>query len=231
MHTDRRASPRIWDADWHVLRCLANALRAALADPELRLRGARVLDFGCGGRPYEAWFVSAGAAYQGADLEGEPEVRVRRDGGLDAPDGHFDIVASFQVLEHVWDVARYLGEARRVLRDGGRLLLSTHGSWPYHPHPGDFRRWTADGLRREVEERGFRMVRMQPVVGPLAWTTVFRNIGLSRLLRAVPLAGAPLAGVAAAALNGWAWLEDRLTPAWVTEHNACVYLAVFVRAT
>lgn len=230
MHPNRRSAPRIWDADWHVLRGLAAALRASLADPELRLRGARVLDFGCGSRPYEAWFASAGAAYQGADLHSDAEVRVHQDGRLDAPDGHFDVVTSFQVLEHVWDVARYLGEARRVLRDGGRLLLSTHGSWPYHPHPGDYRRWTAVGLRREVEERGFRMLRMRPVVGPLAWTTVFRNIGLSRLLRRVPLGGAPLAGAAAAALNAWAWIEDRLTPASITEHNACVYLALFVRA-
>lgn len=229
MHEDRRAAPHIWDADWHVLHALGAALRAALTDPELRLHGARVLDFGCGSRPYEPWFAAAGARYHGADIGGQAEVRVRDDGGIEAPDAQFDIVASFQVLEHVWDVALYLREARRVLREGGRLLLSTHGAWLYHPHPGDFRRWTADGLRREVEAQGFKMVRMWPVVGPLAWTTVFRSLGLSQALRAIPLAGAPLSALAAAALNARAWLEDRLTPASVTANNACVYLGLFGR--
>jgi SAM-dependent methyltransferase len=229
MHADRRSSPRLWDADWHVLRALGAALRAALADPELRLSGARVLDFGCGSRPYEGWFAAAGAHYLGADIEGRTDVRIHPDGRLEAGDAQFDIVASFQVLEHVWDVRQYLREAWRVLRAEGHLLLSTHGAWPYHPHPGDFRRWTADGLRREVAAHGFELVRMRPVVGPLAWTTVFRNLGLARLLRGVPLAGAPLAAAASLALNCRAWLEDRLTPESITADNACVYLALFRR--
>jgi SAM-dependent methyltransferase len=226
---DRRSAPRIWHADWHVLRALGRSLRAAMADPELRLRGARVLDFGCGSRPYESWFTEAGALYHGADIDAQAEVRVARGGRLEAPDRQFDIVASFQVLEHVWDIDLYLREARRVLRDDGRLLLSTHGSWPYHPHPGDFRRWTADGLRREVVERGFELVRMRPVVGPLAWTTVFRALGLSRMLRPIPFVGAPLAAASAALLNAWAWVEDRLTPSSITADNACLYLGLFRR--
>jgi SAM-dependent methyltransferase len=229
VNADRRSAPRLWDADWHVLRALGAALRAALADPELRPAGARVLDFGCGTRPYEAWFAQAGALYQGADIEGPNEVRIDHEGRLDARDAQFDIVASFQVLEHVWDVGQYLREAWRVLRADGRLLLSTHGAWPYHPHPGDFRRWTAEGLRREVSAHGFELVHLWPVVGPLAWTTVFRNLGLSRFLRGIPGAGAPLAAACAIALNCRAWLEDRLTPASITADNACVYLALFRR--
>lgn len=231
MNAERRAAPRAWDPDWHVLRSLGIALRAALADKALGARGARVLDFGCGSRPYEAWFAAAGARYHGADIGGGAEIAVGADGGLAAADGDFDVVASFQVLEHVWDVGAYLREARRVLRRDGRLLLSTHGAWLYHPHPGDYRRWTAEGLRREVEAQGFALQRMWPIAGPLAWTTVLRNVGLGYLLRKIPLAGAPLAGAAALALNGWAWLEDVLTPAAITANNACVYLALFRRGS
>ena len=226
---DRRAQPRFWDADWHVLRGLATALHGAFDDPELCLPGAQVLDFGCGSRPYEPWITARGGLYQGADFEQHTEVRIRDDGRLDALDRQFDIVASFQVLEHVWDVSLYLSEARRVLRRDGRLLLSTHGSWLYHPHPGDYRRWTAAGLQREVEAGGFRLIRMWPVVGPLAWTTVFRNLGISQALRAIPLAGAPLSVVSAAALNARAWLEDRLTPTSAIANNACIYLGLFKR--
>jgi 2-polyprenyl-3-methyl-5-hydroxy-6-metoxy-1,4-benzoquinol methylase len=125
MHDHRRAAPRIWQADWLVLREMARVLRGVLADPALGLQGAQTLDFGCGARPYEPWFAAAGARYRGADIDAAHEVRIRSDGTLDCGDAEYDVVASFQVLEHVWDLATYLGEARRVLRKGGRLLLST----------------------------------------------------------------------------------------------------------
>jgi SAM-dependent methyltransferase len=223
MHPDRRADPRIWQPDWLPLREQARAIRAALAHPGLRLAGARVLDFGCGTRPYEPWFAAAGARYEGADIEGSPEIRIGADGRLAAADAQYDLVASFQVLEHVWDVARYLDEARRVLRADGWLLLSTHGNWLYHPHPGDYRRWTGVGLAREIEARGFRLERMQPVLGPLAWMMVFHLLGAKHVL------GSALAALLSVPLNALAWLEDRVTPAYITENNACVYVGLFRR--
>ena len=224
-----RAAPKLSQPDWLVLREMARALHRILAGPELRLHGARVLDYGCGTRPYEPWFREAGADYRGADLDGAHEVRIHADGSLDCASGEFDVVASFQVLEHVWDLGAYLGEARRVLRAGGSLLLSTHGSWLSHPHPHDYRRWTAEGLRREVESRGFRVQRMEAVVGPLAWTTVFRSLGVAQFLKNIPLAGRPLAGATALVYNVRAWLEDRITPPAITAVNACTYIALFRR--
>jgi SAM-dependent methyltransferase len=204
-------------------------LRGFLADPALRLLGAQVIDFGCGSRPYERWFVAAGARYRGADIDGGHEVLIHADGTLACGDAECDLVASFQVLEHVWDVATYLREARRVLRAERHLLLSTHGTWLYHPHPNDYRRWTAEGLRREVEAQGFSLVRMVPVVGPLAWTTVFRSLGAAHFLKKLPLLGAPLAGLAATLLNARAWMEDRITPSAITATNACTYVGLFRR--
>jgi SAM-dependent methyltransferase len=226
----RRAAPRFWQPDWLVLREMARVLRALLADRSLQLRDARVLDFGCGTRPYEAWFAAAGARYRGADIDGGHEVRISADGRLDCADAEYDGVASFQVLEHVWDIDGYLGEARRALRPEGWLLLSTHGSWLYHPHPADYRRWTAEGLQREVESRGFRLVRMEPVVGPLAWTTIFRSLGMVHALKPLPLVGPSLAAFAAALLNARAWIEERITPRAITAVNACTYIALFRRA-
>src|SRR5258708_314565 len=212
MDPGRRAVARFWQPDWLVLREIARVLRGLLADPALKLRDARVLDFGCGTRPYEAWFAAAGARYRGADIDATHEVRIREDGTLDCADGEYDLVASFQVLEHVWDLDAYLGEARRALRPEGWLLLSTHGSWLYHPHPHDYRRWTAEGLQREIESRGFRLVRMEPVVGPLALTTIYRTLGLTQFLKRIPF----LAGAVAMPLNLCAWLEDRITPQSIT---------------
>jgi len=229
MEQNARADPRVWDLGWLVLRRQGQAIRRLLANPALQLHGARVLDFGCGTRPYEPWLCAMGARYEGADIDAGHEVLVREDGMLSAAAATYDMVTSFQVLEHVWDLSVYLGEAWRVLKPGGSLLLSTHGSWFYHPHPGDYRRWTREGLRREVEARGFRLIDMHAVVGPLAWTTVLRSYGYAYALRPIPLAGPVLCASAALLANLLAWVEDRVTPTHITADNACVYVGLFQR--
>jgi len=227
MSHGRRAVPVIWQPDWYVLHELARAIRESLA--QLDLKGTRVLDYGCGERPYESWFVAAGAQYRGADLDGAHEVKIAPDGALVAEDASVELVASFQVLEHVWDVANYLREAHRVLVPGGSLLLSTHGAWLYHPHPGDYRRWTIAGLKREVEVHGFHLVSMRPAAGPLAWTTVLRALGLCHFLGKLPIAGRALVAASACLLGLKAWIEDRITPQEVIRDNACMYVALFRR--
>ena len=72
---------------------------------------------------------------------------------------------STQVLEHVRDPQVYLAECMRVLRPGGRLLLSTHGIMVYHPDPVDYWRWTGEGLKRAVEQAGFKVVRFEGIMG------------------------------------------------------------------
>jgi hypothetical protein len=70
---------------------------------------------------------------------------------------------------------------------------------------------------------------MEPVVGPLAWTTVFRALGMVHVLKPLPLVGAALAGLAAGVMNGRAWLEERITPRGITATNACTYIGLFRR--
>jgi SAM-dependent methyltransferase len=211
------------------MRRQAEAIQSLFNHPAFAPQGARLLDFGCGTRPYEPWFTAAGAKYFAADIDGTHDVMVRENGSLAAADASFEIVVSFQVLEHVWDVNTYLGETHRVLKAGGRLLLSTHGSWFYHPHPGDYRRWTAEGLRREVEERGFRLLEMRPVVGPLAWTSILRSYGFAYATQRLSHVGHALAAAATLLYNLRAWLEDLITSKSITANNACVYVALFER--
>jgi SAM-dependent methyltransferase len=45
--------------------------------------------------------------------------------GLPFPDDRFDLVLSFQVIEHVEDVEGFLAEIRRVTRPGGTILVVT----------------------------------------------------------------------------------------------------------
>ncbi|HSR23160.1 MAG TPA: methyltransferase domain-containing protein, partial [Candidatus Eisenbacteria bacterium] len=52
---------------------------------------------------------------------------------LPVADGSVDVVVSSQVLEHLWDQPRFVRECARVLRPGGRLLLSTPNRRTFPP--------------------------------------------------------------------------------------------------
>ena len=69
------------------------------------------------------------------------------------PDSTFDVVVSFQVVEHVTDVLSYLTEIRRVLRPGGLFVLTTPNRL-YRLRPGQ-RPWNRFHLR-EYDPAGLR---------------------------------------------------------------------------
>lgn len=124
----------------------------------------RVLDYGCGRKPYAPLFRRA-AEYVGADFPDNPHADVHLDPAGRLPDvGGFDAVISTQVLEHVPDVGIYLTEAHRVLEARkGKLMLTTHGIWEYHPAPRDLYRWTHEGLAHVIEAFGFETDAIEPV--------------------------------------------------------------------
>lgn len=162
--SDRRARPPLTHHAWYVLRALSEEMRTAAG----RLRaGSSILDLGCGAAPYRDIFVAAGAEYVTADLLPGPGVDHVCDeqGRVPVRDGAFDVVLSNQVLEHVPDPHAYLSEARRLLNHAGALILTTHGTWRYHPDPLDLWRWTGPGLVREVERAGFRVESVAGKIG------------------------------------------------------------------
>ncbi|HEY6815673.1 MAG TPA: class I SAM-dependent methyltransferase [Croceibacterium sp.] len=219
----RRLRPRIFDTDWLVLRGMADSLeRLAAQHVEA---GHRVLDFGCGSMPYRRVFEARGATYLGADFGCDGEVFISAEGRIDLPADSVDVVLSVQVLEHVRDLDTYFAEIARVLKPGGSLLLSTHGTWLYHPHPEDHRRWTRMGLYNEFESRDWRVTSCDAIVGPLAWTTMIRLAGFSFALRKLPLVGTLASAGIAALMNLRAVIEEAATPSAIREDNACVYMA------
>ena len=122
-----------------------------------------VVDYGCGCKPYQSLFNHA-TRYIGIDfgIQGPDTFEPNPDGSIPLDADSADVMISTQVLEHIPNVQQYLNECVRVLRPNGRLLVSTHGIWPYHPgpHNDDFYRWTGAGLRREIELAGLKVVAM-----------------------------------------------------------------------
>jgi SAM-dependent methyltransferase len=120
-----------------------------------------VLDAGCGRKPYRP-LLSGVSSYTGLDILQLPEVDIIV-GEADpwpVPNEEYDVVLSFQVIEHVRDLPRYFEEVVRVLKGNGQLLVSL--PFLYQVHGGeDFRRWTAEGIEEELIRYGFEVELIQ----------------------------------------------------------------------
>jgi len=153
--------------------------------------GDAVLDVGCGAGQFARALADAGARVIAVDIaeaalararEAVPEAELHRwpeEGRLPLPDASIDVVWAGEVLEHVADTAAWLSELWRVLRAGGRLLIST----PSHDRLGNLlialvgferhadplgehlRFYTRRSLRSTLEALGFTDVRVAGMGG------------------------------------------------------------------
>lgn len=103
---------------------------------------------------------------------------------LSFEDESVDLVIAEQLLEHVSDPQVILKEACRVLRPGGMIYISTPFILGYHSMPGDYYRWTLEGLRellkdfKEVES-GMRCGPTSALVAVLSeWLASFFSFGI-----------------------------------------------------
>ena len=139
----QRISPNLGDYSYPVLRKSLAAFcffRRVLAN----LPGAKVLDIGCGFRPWLALFPEGTVEYTGVDSDrdaSEADVAGRAE-ELPFGDSCFDAVICSEVLEHVWDLEKALSEIRRVAKDGALLYVTTPFLFPVHGLPDDYRRLT-----------------------------------------------------------------------------------------
>ena len=146
----QRLAPQPGDADYIHLSDLLAALEKFKTEEKIR-----ILDYGAGGSPYRRFFPHA--EYRRADFENIDglDYKIDNDSKIAEADEVFDLVLSTQVAEHVFSSEAYFAESYRLLKKGGRLICTTHGTYPDHGCPYDFQRWTADGLIRDLRAAGF----------------------------------------------------------------------------
>jgi ubiquinone/menaquinone biosynthesis C-methylase UbiE len=122
----------------------------------------KLLDVGCGWRPYEKTFFAAAEKYVGLDYlsdRSKPDI-IGSAQAIPLPDNSFDTVASTEVLEHVPDPLKAMREMCRVLKPGGYLILTAPMYWPRHEVPYDYYRHTYDGLLHLVKESGLELTKI-----------------------------------------------------------------------
>ena len=101
--------------------------------------GRRILDAGCGSGPLSAALRAKGAVVTGFDVSAAMVERARQRLGEDADlhvadlsaplpfaDAEFDDVVASLVLHYLEDWSGPLTELRRVLKPGGRLMVSVN---------------------------------------------------------------------------------------------------------
>jgi SAM-dependent methyltransferase len=178
---DRRRPP-LGSPTWAVRAPLAAWIRR---EAERTPPGARVLDVGCGVKPYFPFFAETASEYVGVDVVENPHADVQ--GAVESlplDDGGFDVVLCLQVLEHADDPAQAVRELRRVTAPGGRVLASTHGVQVYHPAPNDLWRWTHAGLERLFRENGdWSSVTVRPGGGSAACIGMLVSIYVDLIAR------------------------------------------------
>ena len=175
------ASIAIPDYWWYVAR--ADLLEVAL---RAHVEGAALaLDLGSADGPSAAWLRES--AQRTVSLDIDPR-GLGSDGvcgsalALPFEDGVFDVVAAFDVIEHCEPEATALAEVRRVLRPGGRFVLSVPAyTWAWTDFDvanGHYRRYTSRRAVAAVERAGFTVQR-----STYAFTTVFPMFAAERLAR------------------------------------------------
>ena len=127
-----------------------------------RLNG-RLLDFGCGNKPYEHLFNVD--SYTGIDIENvahdhsNENVDVFYDGKrIPFDDNFFDSVFATEVFEHVFNLDEILVEINRVLKKDGKLLITLPFVWYQHEKPNDFARYTEFGISHLLRKHNFEII-------------------------------------------------------------------------
>lgn len=173
-HLSSEFSPSIW----HPYYFIRSSLRDGISEKASKLSG-RLLDFGCGSKPYRSLFQVE--EYIGVDFENEghphenEQIDFFYDGkSLPFPDNNFESVLCSEVFEHIFNLDEVLKELNRVMRDGGKMLITCPFVWNEHEVPYDFARYTRFALEDMLRKNGFAVLEYSKAGDFISATTQLR---------------------------------------------------------
>jgi SAM-dependent methyltransferase len=143
-----RLQPSIRMHSYLTLSALKKTLLYAIQNTLMPDEKYRILDLGCGEKPYLPLFKDWAIEYIGIDTSAGDLYGIGE--FLPFRNNSFNLVISTQTLEHVDDPINLVSEIYRVLAPRGIVIFSTHGIWFNH---GDHWRWTESGLLKLFSPR------------------------------------------------------------------------------
>ena len=127
------------------------------------IKGGKLLDVGCGSKPYREFFSVD--EYVGIDIKisGHNHHHSKVDFFYDGKkipfnDHVFDYVFSSEVFEHVFEIDSFIVEINRVLKKGGLLAFTCPFVWDEHEKPFDFARYTSFAIEHLMKKHGFKII-------------------------------------------------------------------------
>lgn len=137
----------------------------------------KLVDLGCGVKPYENIFKPYIDSYFGIDFpttaEGNYGSETVADLYIDCTDTKissesFDTLLSTQVIEHIFDTKKYVEECFRLLKKDGIGIFTVPFVWQCHAEPYDFFRFTKYSLEKLFVEQGFEIIELKELEGAYA---------------------------------------------------------------
>jgi ubiquinone/menaquinone biosynthesis C-methylase UbiE len=155
----------------------------------------RLLDIGCGNKPYQSWTKDRVSEYLGCDIVQSSSNKVDilcEANNIPLENNNFETIISTQAIEHIEDYQGMINEAHRLLKSGGYFILSGPSYWHLHEEPYDFYRFTKYGFKYVLEKSGFKVVDIKENGG--AWATLglminhtlsFQNYNANKFVKGV----------------------------------------------
>ena len=185
---------------------LKNWLIYTIHDRELKRSAqqylsGRLLDIGCGDKPYEDLLAPYVTEHVGVDHADTQHDRLNIDllgtaYEIPTEDDSFDSAVCTAVLEHLEEPERAIRECHRVLRPNGVAIYTVPFIWHIHEAPRDFYRYSKYGIKYLFEKVGFEVLEIRALSG--FWVTfgqlfvynLYRlNKGPLRWLRVIDILG------------------------------------------
>jgi SAM-dependent methyltransferase len=120
-----------------------------------------LLDFGGGTKPYQNLFKNSQNYFSIEILENKENLKsdiYYNGSNFPFADNTFDSILCTEVFEHVEKLDEVLLELYRVLKPGGRMIVTTPFMCIEHEMPFDFRRFSFNGLINLMKKNNFKII-------------------------------------------------------------------------
>jgi len=145
----------------------------------------KLIDLGCGVKPYRELFLPYITEYIGVD---HPDINKYHYNANDVElwedcckvsleNGYSDTIFSSQVLEHIEHPIQFVNEAYRLLKNGGNIIVTVSFLEFLHQPPYDYYRFTHFALKKLFKEAGFININIEPIGNANIvnhWTNIYK---------------------------------------------------------